>query len=259
MKMKNTFLILIAALLIYACGSNTKTSNVASMTDSLVITLTKAPASPQYPDAKLTKNSVVVTDQDSIFAVDYDFGVENYELGVQTADADTRRIANSNKGQHIHFIVNDGPYSAHYMPEVMNTLKAGNYVVLAFLSRSYHESVKSAGAFYVENLKVGDVETAEVDLTAPHLFYSRPKGTYVDIDTKKLLLDFYLVNTTISPEGNKVRATINGKEFMITEWAPYYIEGLPLGEVTVKLELIDAEGNLIAGPYNSVERKVILE
>ena len=145
------------------------------------------------------------------------------------------------------------------MPGMTNTLDEGNYVVLAFLSRSYHESVKSPDAYYVENLTVGDVEPDEADLSAEHLFYSRPKGTYTGEDAEKVMLDFYLVNTTISADGNKVRATINGEEFLITEWAPYYIEGLPMGEATIKLELLDADGNLIEGPFNSVERNVTLE
>ncbi|MEM9328749.1 MAG: hypothetical protein AAGA85_23995, partial [Bacteroidota bacterium] len=58
--------------------------------------------------------------------------------------------------------------------------------------------------------------------------------------------------------GNKVRATVNGTEFMIDEWAPYYVENLPKGEITVKMELLDAEGNNIPGPFNTVERKVTL-
>ena len=90
-------------------------------------------------------------------------------------------------------------------------------------------------------------------------FYSRPKGTYQGDDTKKVLLDFYLINTEISPDGNKVRATINGKEFLIDEWVPHYIEGLPIGEVIIKLELLDNAGNLIKAPFNPVERKVILK
>ncbi|MDE0471265.1 MAG: phosphopeptide-binding protein, partial [Ekhidna sp.] len=57
---------------------------------------------------------------------------------------------------------------------------------------------------------------------------------------------------------NKVKATINGNEFMIEEWVPYYIEGMPMGENTIKLELIDAEGNLIEGPFNVVERTITL-
>ena len=38
---------------------------------------------------------------------------------------------------------------------VTDQLEAGNYVVLAFLSRSYHESVKSEGAYFIENITVG--------------------------------------------------------------------------------------------------------
>ena len=258
--MKNLTILLFAFVVISCSPSGNKEEKSSSDTQTIgpAITLTKAPASPQFPEATLTKADLSITPNDSSNSVDYSFDVSGYELGVQTEDAATRGIANSGKGQHIHFIVNNGPYSAHYMPGVSNQLDDGNYVVLAFLSRSYHESVKSAGAFHVENLNVGGAGVEEADLTAPHLFYSRPKGTYKGADTKKLMLDFYLLNTTISPDGNKVRATINGKEFMIDEWAPYYIEGLPLGEVNIKLELVDAEGNAIAGPFNSVERSVTL-
>ena len=77
--------------------------------------------------------------------------------------------------------------------------------------------------------------------------------------TEKLLLDFYLVNTEISANGNKVKATIQDKEFIIDEWVSYYIEGLPKGEVSVKLELINSEGNLIQTPYNPSTRKIILK
>ena len=90
------------------------------------------------------------------------------------------------------------------------------------------------------------------------MFYSRPKGTYTGAATEKVMLDFFLLNTDISPSGNKVRATINGEEFMITEWAPYQIEGLPMGVTTVKLELLDASGNLVDSPFNPVERTVTL-
>ena len=128
-------------------------------------------------------------------------------------------------------------------------------LVLAFLSRSYHESVKNPNAYILE--QVGEVK--DVDLSGEFLFYSRPKGTYKGDDTQKLLLDFYLVNTKISPDGNKVKATVQDKEFIIDEWAPYFIEGLPKGEITIKLELVDLNGNLIDSPFNSSERTVILE
>ncbi len=259
--MKNLTYPFLFLIIVSACTSPQNSGEKSSSdTQTLgpAITLTKAPDSPLFPQATLTKTDVSIEPNDSSNSVNYAFEVDGYELGIQTEDAATRGIANSGKGQHIHFIVNNGPYSAHYMPGVSNQLEDGNYVVLAFLSRSYHESVKSSGAYHVENLNVGDAGVEEADLAAPHLFYSRPKGTYKGEDTKKLMLDFYLLNTSISPDGNKVRATINGKEFMIDDWAPYYIEGLPMGEVNIKLELLDAEGNQIEGPFNSVERSVTL-
>ena len=56
-----------------------------------------------------------------------------------------------------------------------------------------------------------------------------------------------------------MRATINDSEFMIDEWAPYYIEGLSTGEVTIKLELLDSNGELIDSPFNPVVRLVTLK
>lgn len=189
----------------------------------------------------------------------FQFSVENFELGAQTPGAAERGLANSDKGQHIHFILNNEPYHAHYGAEVEMDLKDGNYTLLAFLSRSYHESVKNPRAFVLTQFNAGQPESfKELDLNAPHLFYSRPKGEYKGADTKHLLLDFYLVNCALSPDGYKVRATINGTDFMLTKWVPYVIEGLADGEVTVKLELLDASGNLVSSPFNPVERKVTL-
>ena len=54
-----------------------------------------------------------------------------------------------------------------------------------------------------------------------------------------------------------MRATIQDKEFIIDEWAPYYIEGLSKGEVKIKLELIDSSGSLIDTHFNPSERTII--
>ena len=84
------------------------------------------------------------------------------------------------------------------------------------MSRSCHGSVKNNQAYVLT--QIGDKNN--IDLSNEFLFYSRPKGKYTGDDTKKLLLDFYLVNTNISPDGNKVRATINETEFIIDDWTP---------------------------------------
>lgn len=224
------------------------------------ITLTKLEGSPAFSEASLAMQGEPTMNEDGTYT--FNFEVDGYELGAQTEAP--MAMANSGKGQHIHLIVDNDPYEAHYEPTATTDKlsEPGNHVVLAFLSRSYHESVKnleSPSSFVLGQYQTGDGEYEEADFSAPHLFYSRPKGTYVGEDTKNLLLDFFVLNADLGPEGYKVRATINGQEFMLEEWAPYVLNGLPMGELSVKLELLDAEGKPVPGPFNTVERTVMLK
>ena len=234
----NKIYVLIFSCIFISCGSSEN------------ITITKLEGSPKYENSKIS--SVNFTKNEDAYS--FSFEIENYELGAQTINKVNDDLANSAKGQHIHFIVNNGPYSAHYDQDFSSDVRDGD-VVLAFLSRSYHESVKNPNAYFLTQFG----ENQSYDLTDEFLFYSRPKGTYKGSDTKKLLLDFYLVNTDISPTGNKVKATINDVVFFIDEWTPYYIEGLPLGEISIKLELVNNDGVLIETPFTPSERTVILE
>ena len=216
-------------------------------------------SSPEFEGASLKLNNLENGLNIPAATFQFDFSVENYELGAQTSDAEGKGLANSGKGQHIHLILNNDPYSAHYEPKAEKELAEGSYVALAFLSRSYHESVKSSDAFVVRAFSVGEADDPEFDPEGEHMFYSRPKGEYTMNEGDQLLLDFYLLNTELAADGNKVKATINGEEHIIEKWAPYGIAGLEMGEVTVKLELIDAEGNAVEGPFNVVERTVVLK
>lgn len=186
----------------------------------------------------------------------FDFDVNNYLLGDQTPDAISKMCANSKKGQHIHLIVNDAPYAAKYTHSFEHGVDDGEQHILAFLSRSYHESIKTKDAHKAQKVMVKNGSITEAtDITEPMLFYSRPKGTYVGSnDTHKVMLDFYLVNTDISEDGNYVEANINGEIHKITKWQPYYITGLPMGDNYVSLILKDKNGDKIEAPYNPVKR-----
>ena len=225
------------------------------------ITLEKLEDSPAYEDATLSLNGPETMQMAEAGEADFAFEMDNFELGAQTESPNAEMLANSDKGQHIHFILNNEPYSAHYEPVFKKEVPEGVHHLVAFLSRSYHESVKNDNSMVVRKLEIGadPEDSIGLDMEAPTLIYSRPKGEYSGADTENLMLDFFVLNTTLSEDGNKVRATINGEEFMITEWAPQVINGLPMGEVTVKLELLDAEGNIIPGPFNEVTRTVTLK
>lgn len=200
-----------------------------------------------YPDAEL-----VLASPNGAGAAgmnQFEFEVSNYELAIQTEGVEERHCANSGKGQHIHYILNNQPYKAKYEAMFEEELAEGDNILLAFLSRSYHESVKNGKAHVLTNLRVGE-GGSDFDENGEHMFYSRPKGSYSLAESNRFLLDFFLVNVNLEEKGYKVRATIDGAVFELPTWKPYFIEGLAAGEHTCQIELIDGTGAVVAGPFN---------
>lgn len=211
----------------------------------------------EFPSATLKLNNELKPNADG--SVDFDFAVSNYELGKQTTEA-RMNLANSDKGQHIHLIVDNGPYSAHYEPGFSKDFEDGPHYGIAFLSRSYHESVKNNEAAVVFNFNVNSAEDEAYDMEEQLLFYSRPKGTYSGAGAEKVLFDFYLVNTDIDSDGNSVIATVNDSlKFEFDDWRPYIIEGLPKGENTIKIQLVDATGGDVNPAMNETTRSFTIE
>ena len=192
--------------------------------------------------------------------VSLEMAIEGFELGKLTEGSGSNMLAYSKNGQHIHVIVDNKPYMAIYdvsSPVDLGDLGPGVHTVEAFASRSWHESVKSPGARKLVTFYVGSKSgTAPVDPGKPLLTYSRPKGTYEGADAQMIMVDFYLTNATLSPTDYKARVTIDGKSTVVDSWNPYHVHGLEKGMHTVKIELIDPDGNVVPGAYNSTEREI---
>jgi len=249
----------------FSCGADTNTSasDTASKTNTTEqkdkptpnkYDLTPFTPSPNFMDAKISEMKYA--------GKKFSFMVEgeDYKLGEQTPDAPQKMCANSAKGQHIHLILNDDPYMAKYTSSFDADVPDGEHYALAFLSRSYHESIKTDQANITKKIQVkaGKITKAE-DINMPMVFYSRPKGTYVGKkDTEKVMLDFYLKNADLGAN-YKVQAEINGEIHMLDKWIPYYITGLPMGENTIELTLVDKKGNKINSPLNPVKRTFTLK
>ena len=193
--------------------------------------------------------------------------VENYELGVQTDTPRAKEIANSAQGQHAHIIVDNDPYLADYKAGEsfdIGILTEGPHTLVVFPSRSYHESVKSPDAAEILNFYVGK-EEGEIllDKSAPTIINSRPKGNYKGKDAETILLDFYVNNVELGPDGYKAKYTITNKDsgeevgtITLTDWTPAFVAGLPTGEYGVRLQLLDKDGNVVEGAFNDTERVI---
>lgn len=187
------------------------------------------------------------------------FGIKNYELKAASRNNLTGVCANSKDGQHIHWIVDNKPYTALYQPKYKLSSDSGSHLALAFLSRSHHQSIKTQQAYKLKQINIGN-KSKDFNLKKPYLFYSRPKGVYVDNDAKDILLDFYLVNTFISSKGNRVKVELdNTHKFIIYHWQPHIIRGLAAGEHKIKMSLLDKNNREINCDFLPVERNFAIQ
>jgi hypothetical protein len=255
-----------------SCQQNTSTEK-ADINDTVEapsartpIVLAPVTGSPEFQDAQLALGTVkaVASGKDSA-KVSFTFSVKNYELKGQTADAAAKNCNNSDKGQHIHFIMDNAPYTALYEPKHELTLANNTeHYLMCFLSRSYHESLKNKGAALVYHFRIdekGKLQVLEAPKT-PMLFYSRPKGDYLGKDTANLLLDYYVWNA--EPGTYQVKAAIsnsnNGqaKEEMLDSWKALFIQNLGTGKSSVTLTITDKDGKAMEGPMTTVTRNIQL-
>lgn len=265
--MRSIPIFILLALFIAACGPETASTETETATEETTeteetasaaegpITLTPMPETPSYPGAAIT--DMQYNGGKFTFAVEG--GEDGYELGAQTPEADQLMCANSGQGQHIHLIVDNEPYAAKYTAEFDYEIEDGEHYILAFLSRSYHESIKHEGASRAILGRAIDGSLQKfINIAEPMLFYSRPKGKYVGKDTENVMLDFYPVNVQLG-ESYKVKVEVGGQSFMVDKWQPYFLKGLEMGEHTITLTLVDGKGNPVAAPLNPVSRTITLE
>src|SRR6266852_5400342 len=197
------------------------------------------------------------------------------------------------KGNHIHVILDNQPYEAYYelnQPFELRNVTEGKHTLRVFASRPWHESYKNDGNFQMVEFTVkggGDAskptttkdgqtmasptparegkdyapsKAGDVDATRPLLTYSRPKGEYKGEDADPIMIDFWLSNAKLQGDGGqfRVRYSIDGGDAkFLDKWEPIWLSGWINGKHTVKLELVDKDGNPVDnGGYNSTTRDI---
>jgi hypothetical protein len=111
-----------------------------------------------------------------------------------------------------------------------------------------------------EGKEMASSTASDVDAKKPLLTYSRPKGEYKGADAEAIMIDFWLSNAKLQGDGGEFRVRYsvdNGEAKFIDKWEPIWLKGWTAGKHTVKLELVDKDGNVVAnGDYNSTSREI---
>jgi hypothetical protein len=195
------------------------------------------------------------------------FDLQNYTIGTVESGGD---------GQHVHLIVDNEPYLAIYdvskgVDLPAKAMTPGTHVIRAFPSAGpkdakgalHHESRKNPGAFAWVRFHVGERGGPLEGFggTQPLLTFSRPKGEYKvgSPEHTKFLVDWYVTNATLGKGKFAVRGLLDGKPLGdgdFTTWERFVLPTPPeVGDHTLSLQLLDADGKPVEGPFNKTERK----
>lgn len=203
--------------------------------------------------------------------------LRGYALGQDSDFPRKNELPDSKMGQTLHIIVDDKPYFPFNGPAMdpfdvegdfyqanfrfsLKPLAEGMHTVRVLTCRSYGESLKcpncfDAVAFYVSDKKIDWA----MSLRRPFLTYNEPTGDKYKAGMP-VLLDFYASNCELSSDGYKVKLSIDGKvERFLHDMRPYYIYGLSRGKHTFRLELVDAQGRIVPGAFNDVQRSFTIK
>lgn len=179
----------------------------------------------------------------------------------------------------------------------LRNVSDGEHTLRVFPSRPWHESYKNDGAFgfVAFTVRNGGADTSKpattangntmsnaasnantsatpegkdmqastggkVDAKKPLLTYSRPKGEYKGADADAIMIDFWLANAKLTGDGGeyRVRYSVDGGEAkFIEKWEPIWLSGWVAGKHSIKLELVDKNGEMVDnGGYNSTTREI---
>jgi hypothetical protein len=207
------------------------------------------------------------------------FRIAGFALGSDSSQFQRAdQIAVSNMGQTVHVVVDNEPYFAvnepainpfnetgwyynqSYKFEMPFPLKEGVHTIRMFPARSFGEGLKGENAFAVLRFYVGDVDSGKrVDFSKPFLTYNEPSNQMPLSQDQPVLLDFLIANCELTPDGYKVRLTIDGNvNRTLTSWQPYYIYGLSKGKHTIRLELLNRDEK-VPGAFNDVTRTIYVQ
>lgn len=212
------------------------------------------------PETKMGNHIHVILDNqpyEAYYNLDQEFELRNVTDGEHTLRVFPSRpwhesYKNAGAFQMVKFTVKNGGGDA----SKPTTTNSGNTMANANANSNANAAPTPEG-------KAMQSSTAgAVDPTKPLLTYSRPKGEYKGADADAIMIDFWLANAKLTGDGGeyRVRYSVDGGEAkFIEKWEPIWLSGWANGTRSVKLELVDKDGNVVDnGGYNSTTREITI-
>lgn len=257
--MGNYISVILSVLLLFGCSNNSDSDfSVEKVNEAIKkgnysaivlerdgIKLTEVYDIPHFEDVEVlleTENQRFQLGSNKI-----EFRTNFFNIGQKTVDQDRHRVKNEVRGQYLNIIINKGLAKRQYGSFIEADVENGDNYFLCFLCRSYNASLKGSKTALLFNIKADENGCSSNTNVTDAIGYAihQPSGVYNGLEQEKVLFDFYLKNVSIGDSGNYAIAKIDGTEFKITKWSPYWITGLKKGSHILEIEVFNKAGEKI--------------
>ena len=163
-------------------------------------------------------------------------------------------------GTNLHFMLDNEPFEVQYdssHPHVFKDVKPGTHTIRAFVTNMMHEAIRGSMDMVTFSVAYPDAANRQCP-GVPTLTYNLPQGEYLGIDAADITLDYLVTNINLARGGNKVTYSVDGRRFFAEDGMPRHLTGLRAGYHVLRIELQDENGDTIEGPFNSVERTILV-
>jgi hypothetical protein len=176
---------------------------------------------------------------------------------LQVAGTPIFKNAQLGLGPHLHLLLDRVPTESIYdlnTPITLSNLSPGTHTLQVLANKPWHESWKNPQAFaqvtfHVLAKSTNQFNTGSPNAQAPQLISVQP----TEVGSEPWLLDFYVANAPSHVDVQhplrsiadwRVRATVNEQSFEVNRDEPLYLRGLRPGVNVLKLEYLNAQGQV---------------
>jgi hypothetical protein len=155
-------------------------------------------------------------------------------------------------GPHLHLLLDRVPTESIYdlnNPITLSNLSPGTHTLQVLANKPWHESWKNPQAFAQVTFHVLAKSANSPNAQIPQLISVQP----TEVGAEPWLLDFYVANAPSHVDAQhplrsiadwRVRVTVNDQSFEVNRDEPLYLRGLRLGVNVLKLEYLNAQGQV---------------
>lgn len=174
---------------------------------------------------------------------------------VEVEGIDVRPGCNS-----IHIMLDNEPFAVQYdvsRPYRLHDVQPGTHTLRVYAANAYHEIIEGTLCVVPFAVEYHDGENRP-ERGEPLLTYVLPQSEYRGIDCGDIIVNFAVSGAPLSRHGHRVQYYVDGRRYIAYRMESAHLRDLEPGYHHIRMELVDEKGRIVPGPFNVVERTILL-